>query len=365
MDDARTVLFPLYAGQLTPLWLRSLGADIGKDVEISTAVMVPKFTEVKDGAFLADDTMIGGYELGGGWMSSGLTKVGKRSFVGNSGITSPGRKLAKNSLVAVLSSTPKKAKSGTNWWGSPPERMRRVEASVDSGDSLTYNPPMWAKVARGVIETLRLLAPAASAMLLAAVVGLMVVLINSIGLWLTWLVSGLLLMGAGIVAVIITVVVKWICVGKHRPGDHPLWSSFVWLNELQDAFVESVAAPWFFNHAMGTAELNTSLRLLGVRIGRGAWIESYWFPETDLCYIGKGATVGPGTVVQTHLFQDRVMSLDTVTVDDGATLAAHSVSLPASHIHTNATVAPGSLVMRGDQVPGHTTWQGNPIEPVE
>src|SRR5699024_7862917 len=91
MDDARAILFPLYAGQLTPLWLRSLGASIGKDVEISTAVMVPKFTEVKDGAFLADDTMIGGYELGGGWMSSGLAKVGKRSFVGNSGITAPGR----------------------------------------------------------------------------------------------------------------------------------------------------------------------------------------------------------------------------------------------------------------------------------
>ena len=58
------------------------------------------------------------------------------------------------------------------------------------------------------------------------------------------------------------------------------------------------------------------------------------------------------------------MSLDTVTVDDGATLAAHSVALPAAHIHSGATVAPGSLVMRGDQVPGHTTWQGNPIEPV-
>ena len=297
-------------------------------------------------------------------MSSGLAKVGKRSFVGNSGITAPGRKLAKNSLVAVLSSTPKKTKSGANWWGSPPERMRRVEASVGEGESLTYNPPLRAKVARGVVETLRLLASAASAMLLAAVLSTMVVLLNSVGLGLTWLLSGLVLIAAGMIAVTVTIVVKWVCVGKHKAADHPLWSAFVWLNELQDAFVETVAAPWFFNHSMGTAELNTSLRLLGVKIGRGAWIESYWFPETDLCHIGAGATVGPGTVVQTHLFQDRVMSLDTVTVDDGATLAAHSVALPAARIHAGATVAPGSLVMRGDQVPGHTTWQGNPIEPV-
>ena len=99
------------------------------------------------------------------------------------------------------------------------------------------------------------------------------------------------------------------------------------------------------------------------RIGRGAWIDSYWFPETDLCAVGAGASVGPGTVVQTHLFQDRVMSLDTVTIEASSTLGSHSVALPASRIGTAATVGPGSLVMRGDQVPRNSVWQGNPIEP--
>ncbi|MGV3072772.1 Pls/PosA family non-ribosomal peptide synthetase [Corynebacterium phoceense] len=363
MDEARTTLFPLYASQLTPGWLRSLGARIGRDAEISTAVMIPKFTEVKDGAFLADDTLVGGYELGGGWLLTGETKVGKRSFVGNSGITGPGRKLGKNSLVAVLSSTPKKSKAGSNWWGSPPERMRRVEAHVDGGEALTYNPGLGVKIARGAVETLRLLAPMTSAMLLAAVLGGLLWLLDAYGLAVAWLVSGLLLMAAGAVGVAITVAVKWICVGRHVPGDHPLWSSFVWLNELQDAFVESVAAPWFFQHAGGTGAMNMALRALGVHIGRGAWIESYWFPETDLITVGDGASVGPGTVVQTHLFQDRVMSLDTVTLGAGATLAAHSVALPAASVGRGATVGPGSLVMRGDRVPAGTVWQGNPIEP--
>lgn len=365
MDEARTTLFPLYASQLTPTWLRSLGAKIGKDVEISTAVMIPKLTDIKDGAFLADDTMIGGYELGGGWMLTGETKVGKRSFVGNSGITGPGRKLGKNSLVAVLSSTPKKSKAGSNWWGSPPERMRRVEASVEGvqGESLTYNPGFGVKAARGLVETMRLLAPMTSAMLLAATLATMYVLVDNYGVGLAWAVSGLLLMAIGAVSMAITVAVKWICVGKHRAADHPLWSAFVWLNELQDTFVEAVAAPWFFQHTLGAGEINLGLRALGVKIGAGAWIDSYWFPETDLCYVGKGASVGPGTVVQTHLFQDRVMSLDTVTIEDGATLAAHSVALPASLLGDAGTVGPGSLVMRGDRVPANSVWQGNPIEP--
>ena len=137
----------------------------------------------------------------------------------------------------------------------------------------------------------------------------------------------------------------------------------MWLNELQDTFVETVAGPWFLVPNLGTGELNLALRALGVTIGRGAWIESYWFPETDLCDVGRGATVGPGTVVQTHLFQDRVMSLDVVSLGAGAALAAHSVALPAATLGDAATVGPGSLVMRGDRVPANSLWQGNPIEP--
>lgn len=363
MDDARTRLFPLYAGAITPVWLRSLGAKIGTNAEVSTAVMLPTLTEVRDGAFLADDTLIGGYELGGGWMMTGEATVGKRSFVGNSGITAPGRKLSKNSLVAVLSSTPKKAKAGSNWWGSPPERMRRVEVEDAAGEARTYSPSLGMKVARGFIETMRLLAPMTFALIAAGVAGGFHYLLDSLGVWAPFVFGGLILMAAGLVAMLVTVVAKWVCVGTHRPGDHPLFSWFVWLNELQDAFVEAVAAPYFLNPVSGSGELNLALRALGVKVGRGAWIESYWFPETDLCLVGEGATVGPGTVVQTHLFQDRVMSLDTVTIEAGATLAAHSVALPASSIGEGATVWPGSLMMRGDQVPAGTVWQGNPIEP--
>ncbi|GAB3945942.1 Pls/PosA family non-ribosomal peptide synthetase [Corynebacterium tapiri] len=363
MDEARTVLFPLYAGQLTPKWMRALGARVGQDVEISTAVMVPALTEVRDGAFLADDTMVGGYELGGGWTFTGETVIGKRSFLGNSSITHPGRKLPKNSLVAVQSSTPKKAKAGSNWWGSPPERMRRVANSAEDGETRTYSPTRSVKIMRGCIETLRLLAPMASAMILALCLGAAHYVHARLGLGAMFALGGVIWMLGGALAVAIAVVAKWVCVGAHRPGDHALFSSFVWLNELQDAFIEAVAAPWFFVHAVGTGEHNIALRLLGAKIGRGAWVETYWLPETDLCHIGRGATVGPGTVVQTHLFQDRVMSLDTVTLAPGATLGAHSVMLPASHVGEGAVVGPGSLVMRGDQVPAGSSWQGNPIEP--
>jgi acetyltransferase-like isoleucine patch superfamily enzyme len=105
------------------------------------------------------------------------------------------------------------------------------------------------------------------------------------------------------------------------------------------------------------------LRSLGTRVGRGVWCETYWLPEADLVELGDGATVNRGCVVQTHLFHDRVMVLDGVRLEAGATLGPHSVILPAATIGADATVGPASLVLRGEFVPSGGIWSGNPIAP--
>ena len=111
-------------------------------------LLIPRLTTVNDGAFLADDTLLGGYELGGGWLRIERVKVGKHAFVGNSGMAAPGRRVPKRGLVAVLSAAPRrtKAKAGTSWLGSPPTKLRR--AAGDGDGSRTYDPPTRLRVAR-------------------------------------------------------------------------------------------------------------------------------------------------------------------------------------------------------------------------
>ena len=106
-----------------------------------------------------------------------------------------------------------------------------------------------------------------------------------------------------------------------------------------------------------------TLRSLGARIGHGVWCETYWLPEADLVTLGDGVTVNRGCVLQTHLFHDRLMSLDRVELGEGATLGPNGVILPAAVIEPGATVGPGSLVLRGESVPTGTRWTGNPIAP--
>ncbi|MBZ5735013.1 amino acid adenylation domain-containing protein [Nocardioides sp. TRM66260-LWL] len=367
LDEARTWLFPLYSSQLTPAWLRLLGARIGADVEASTVLMVPSLTTVGELAFLADDTLVGGYELGGGWLRVERVKIGKRSFLGNSGMAAPGRRIPKRSLVAVLSAAParKVAKAGVSWLGSPPAPLRRPDGEGD--DARTYAPARRLKVARAAWEVARLV-PMALAVLLPLGVGLvgaevLATVDGPLGGLLATLAVGVALVLAGAVAALLAAAAKWILVGRHRAGSRPLWSSFVWRNELADTFVETLAAPWFTQHVTGTPVLVAWFRLLGARIGRGVWCESHWLPETDLVVLGDGACVNQGSVVQTHLFHDRVLAMDEVRVERGGTLGPNSVVLPSATIGRHATVGPVSLVMRGESVPDRTIWIGNPIGP--
>ncbi|MFJ8231844.1 Pls/PosA family non-ribosomal peptide synthetase [Streptomyces sp. NPDC094448] len=359
MDTARAQLFPLYASLATPGWLRALGMKVGRGVEASTVLALPGMTTVGDGAFLADDTMIGSYELGGGRLRIAAARVGKRAFLGNSGMTAAGRRVPKRGLVGVLSAAPKRAEAGSSWLGMPPMRLPRTPEAGDR--SRTYAPPARLRWARAAVELCRIVPVLCSAALAVAGVFAFAALAGAYGILAAAVLTGPLLAVGGVLAWVVTAVAKWLLAGRFRAGEHPLWSGFVWRGELADTFVEVLAVPWLIGAAGGTPLMNLWLRTLGARVGRGAWCETYWLPEADLVSVGAGASVNRGCVLQTHLFHDRIMRLGPVELGPGATLGPHAIALPGSVVGAGAVVGPASLVLRGERVPPGTRWLGNPI----
>ncbi len=359
MNVARVALFPLYASLFTPVWMRALGMRVGRRVEISTVVALPAMTSVGHNAFLADDTMVGSYELGGGWLRVASTRVGKRAFLGNSGMTAPGRKVPNRGLVAVLSATPKRAKAGTSWLGMPPMKLPRAAETAD--DARTFNPPRRLVIARGLVEACRVVPVMCTVALAVLTLAGFEALAGAFGFGVAAALGGLVLLVAGVLACAVAAYAKAVLVGPFQPGERPLWSGFVWRNELADTFVEVLAVPWLAGAVGGTPLMGAWLRSLGARVGRGVWCETYWLPEADLIRLGDAATVNRGCVVQTHLFHDRIMRMDMVTLEAGATLGPHGIVLPGVTVGGHATVGPASLVMRGELVPAGGRWLGNPI----
>ena len=175
--------------------------------------------------------MVASYELGGGWIHVAKATIGKRAFLGNSGITQPGRRVPDDGLVAVLSATPHKAKAGSSWLGSPPVRLRRKPTAADA--LRTFHPSVRLKVAArrgrdlparpgdGDVRDRR--RPCCCRLQCAG---------GDVRLAVGGLAAGLVLLAAGAVAGGIAVLAKWLVVGRIRAIEHPLWSSFVWRNEV-------------------------------------------------------------------------------------------------------------------------------------
>ncbi|OAA33331.1 non-ribosomal peptide synthetase [Moelleriella libera RCEF 2490] len=363
MLTIRVFLFPIYASILTPAWLRMFGARIGRYVEASTVVPIPSLMSVEDGAFLADDVSMSASEIDRGRIRIGRSSVGEKAFVGNSGIVDIGVHVPERSLVGVLGTAPRDMEAGSSWLGRPALSLpRKADSKVD--DSLTFNPPLRLYFARGLVELFRALPLLISAMLVTSIgIGYLWIL-TTFGIGWAILAGPGLMLGAALAACTITTVAKWVLTPRITPGmERPLWSSFVWRNELADTFVQSLAVPWMAGAFYGTPFLNWWLRTLGAKIGHGVWLESHFLPEAELCQLGHGATVNRGAVLQTHLFHDRIMRLDKVTLERGATLGPRAIALPATTIGAGTTVAPVSLVMRGEQLPAGTRWKGNPVRP--
>jgi non-ribosomal peptide synthetase-like protein len=123
---------------------------------------------------------------------------------------------------------------------------------------------------------------------------------------------------------------------------------------------ESVMAP-AIAPLLGTPFVATFLRLIGCKVGRQCYIESTLFSEFDLVKIGDQAELNAGSIIQTHLFEDRIMKSSYLEVQDGATVGNMAVVLYDAVMEPGARLGPLSLLMKGETLAKGSRWHGIPI----
>lgn len=215
------------------------------------------------------------------------------------------------------------------------------------------DPPARLIFARGAMELVRNLLPATISTLLAAspFSGL-----STIGVWARiWamvVAAPALLAPAGMCATFETVAVKWMLIGRYRPGEHPLWSFFVWRDEIVNTCQEQRAGAWLLRTAIATPLLPLYLRTMSAKVGHDV---SCGTERRSGCDGGRADPQQP-TVEQVGL-------VDRLPVDRAAaaTLGPHAAVLPDTAVGIGSTVAGRSIVMGGDRLPAHTRWHGAPV----
>ncbi len=346
----------LYGTLLWPFWLRLAGAKIGKDCEISTIIdVVPEMLEIGNGSFLADGIYLAGPRIHQGCVTLAPIRISERTFLGNGVVIPAGEKLPPDLLLGVLTVADARfCRQGSAWFGHPAfELPRREVLEVDA--QLTHQPSVLRRANRWFWEGLRFLVPFVP----AAVVPLWCSLLQQFGgdqptTAFFWLGVPAATAIAGLTPCLVVIALKWLVLGRVKPGVHPLWSC--WASRWDFVCLAwSLLARDVIGTLDGTLVQAWFLRLLGVSVGRGVVLGPGFaqdIPDPDMLHLGDCATVDG--LFQAHTFEDRVLKIDRVSIGAGATIGINAVLLYGSEIGDGARVEPHSVVMKRERLlPGH------------
>lgn len=364
MQIVKTVGRPIFTTIYLPPWMRLLGARLGCHTEMSTVWRVdPDMLVAGDGVFFADGCIIGSTRVHLGQFLIARNEIGNGSFIGNSAILPSGAIVGDNCLLGVLSAPPdpfRPIPDNTDWLGSPGFQLPNRQKVTGFDPRLTYTPSRKLYLQRALIDSLRVLIPG----YVLAGIGI-VSLLTILSVYETYGSSGaytamLLLTWAAILVCLATVIgAKWLVMGRFKPVVTPLWSSYVWWNEMVNGLYESLMAPLVTNF-FGTPIASLLMRTLGCKVGKYCYIESALFSEFDLIEIGDHVALNAGSIVQNHLFEDRVMKSSSLLIADGCTVGNMSVVLYDTVMEPHAVLKPLSLLMKGERMPAGRHWQGSP-----
>jgi non-ribosomal peptide synthetase-like protein len=365
------VLHPIYATVYISLLFRALGAKVGKNTEISTASSVTHpLLEIGKGAFVADAVTLGESDIRGQQLILDRTIIGNNSFVGNSALIPQGYNLPGRMLIGVLSTPPDAELLGDDkprdWFGSPAIPLPRRQESRTFPASLTSRPNPSRILGRSIVEFIRILIPE-TVILICSI--LFIAYAHDLLVAKPW--WGVVLQlpfyylfYMGLPAFLVTVVLKWTTIGKHKPEQKPMWTSRVWFSEAITSTYESLAVPFFLDFMKGTPWLPIVMRLFGVKTGKRVWMNTTDITEHDMVEIGDDTALNEDCGPQTHLFEDRVMKVGPVKIGKRCSIGARSIILYDSEIGDNVNVDALSLIMKGENLQSHTTWGGSPVKPI-
>jgi non-ribosomal peptide synthetase-like protein len=365
MRISSSILYTIYTTIYLPIWLRMLGARLGRRAEIALVTqIIPDLVEIGEESFLADGSIIGGRRLFRGHFEVARNRIGRRSFLGNSAILPTGSSVGDDCLIGVLSTPSESAGTctpdGTEWLGSPPFGLPHRQKVQGFAESTTYRPTIRLYLIRYVIDALRVLLPfyLGEVALLAFVV-YVVLASHYLPLWALFALCPLVVTGVVIAACLYVAAFKQATMGTYKPVVKPLWCPYVWWNELimglYESLITSIGGP-----LLGTPFMPWLLRRMGCKVGKWTFIETELFSEFDLVEIGNYAALNAGAVAQNHLFEDRIMKSSHLRIGNECSVGNMSVVLYDTELADGAYVGPLSLVMKGESLPERSRWLGIP-----
>ncbi|CAF1461134.1 unnamed protein product [Rotaria sordida] len=106
-------------------------------------------------------------------------------------------------------------------------------------------------------------------------------------------------------------------------------------------------------------------RILGAQIASDVILPDIrCLTDPHLVNIGDHVRLNRNAVVQAHTFEQRILKLAPITIDDSTVLMSNTLILPGATLQGQNRILPWTLVMKNDQLPPNTNWSGVPAKQV-
>jgi non-ribosomal peptide synthetase-like protein len=368
MTNAR--FFPRLLGDSSFIvpYLQWLGYDLsdveqtGSNFGLEVKHENPFLCKIGSGTMVADGLSMLNADFSSSSFRLSRTEIGAQSFLGNYIIYPPGGKTGDDILLATKAMVPLdgEVREGVGLLGSPafeiPRHVHRDSRFDHLAEGDEFRRRLAAKNRHNAVTIgLYLLAwwafwCGASALGLAAVE-----LYGSIGA-----ISFAL---AGVLALALRVV--HFCLVERlstmfrdlEPREVSIYDPYFWWHER---FWKLSWQPLILD---GTPFKNLTWRMQGVRLGKRVFDDGCAIVEKTLVSIGDHCTLNVRSIVQAHSQESGAFKSDRIAIGAGCTLGI------ASLVHYGATMGDGSVLasdsflMKGEEVPAHGRWGGNPAAP--
>jgi non-ribosomal peptide synthetase-like protein len=160
------------------------------------------------------------------------------------------------------------------------------------------------------------------------------------------------------------ILLKWVLLGRIQATIRPVWDVLIWKNDIREYSYSYFINQHLTNIILGTPFVAYLFRAMGAKVGKRVVFDSAEFAEFDLINIGDEVCINSEALIQTHLYEDRIFKLSNLVIGDRCNVGTASMVLYDTIMHENSTLGSLSVLMKGEDLPHNTCWQGVPAQSI-
>src|SRR5262249_52066614 len=119
--------------------------------------------------------------------------------------------------------------------------------------------------------------------------------------------------------VLLSIAVKWLVIGRYRPGRYPVWGFYYFRWWLVTRFQQLSLSEMF----VGTPLMNLYFSAMGAKVGKGCMIGTPICTAFDLVSIGDDTSIGAETHILGYRIENGWLILGNVTIGSECYVGTH------------------------------------------